>query len=85
MESSKTRLLYAIQMYDFYLYELQLYLDTHPTCQHGLASFRKYKQLRAQAVDSYTKLFGPITAVQSDCSNAFEWTAGPWPWEKEAN
>lgn len=85
MENNKSRLLYAIQMYDFYLYELQLYLDTHSNCRNGLEAFRKYKELRKQAVDAYTNRYGPITALDSSCNNVFEWANGPWPWEKEAN
>lgn len=46
MENKRRQLMYAIQMYDFYLYELQLYLDTHPTCRNGLFAFRRYKELR---------------------------------------
>lgn len=85
MESKRQQLLNAIQMYEFYLYELQLYLDTHPACPNGLNSFRKYKQLLSQAVSAYTKSYGPLTAKDSECSTVFEWAGGPWPWEKEAN
>ncbi|MFR7724129.1 MAG: spore coat protein CotJB, partial [Clostridia bacterium] len=53
MENKRRQLMYAIQMYDFYLYELQLYLDTHPTCRNGLFAFRRYKELREKAVRSY--------------------------------
>lgn len=85
MENKRNQLMYAIQMYDFYLYELQLYLDTHPTCQNGLNAFRNYKALREQAVQTYNRSFGPISPFESNCEDAFEWAKGPWPWEKEAN
>lgn len=85
MESNRQSLLNAIQMYAFYLYELQLYLDSHPTCTNALNAFRKYKQLHCSAVAAYNRSFGPITAADSDCTEVFEWAKGPWPWEKEAN
>lgn len=85
MENKKRQLLYVLQMYDFYLYELQLYLDTHPTCPNGLRAFRKYKELRERTAAAYANLFGPISPLQSDCENIFDWVKGPWPWEKEAN
>lgn len=85
MENNRARLLYAIQMYDFYLYELNLYLDTHPTCRNGLNAFAKYKKLRERAVNAYTAAYGPINPADSDCSEVFSWAKGPWPWEKEAN
>lgn len=84
MENSKQQLLSLIQMYDFYLYELQLYLDSHSTCPNGLYAFQKYKELRQRAVSTYNQRYGPITAIESDCSGVFEWAKGPWPWEKEA-
>lgn len=85
MENNRRRLLNAIQMYSFYLFELQLYLDTHPTCANGLSAFRKYTELKQQAEGAYIRLFGPLTPEQSDCENTFNWVKGPWPWEKEAN
>lgn len=85
METNRQQLMSLIQMYDFYLYELQLYLDSHSTCSQGLNAFRKYKGLRERAVKAYVSNYGPITAVQSDCDSVFEWAKGPWPWEKEAN
>ncbi|MGN0666379.1 MAG: spore coat protein CotJB [Huintestinicola sp.] len=85
MDLTPQMLLNAIQMYDFYLYELQLYLDTHPTCRNGLNAFKRYKELRAQAVSAYNQRYGPITALESDCDNQFSWAAGPWPWERGAN
>lgn len=85
MDNRKRQLMYAIQMYGFYLYELQLYLDTHPTCPNGLAAFRKYKALMERAKDMYVKSYGPVIPTESNCDNVFEWANGPWPWEKEAN
>ena len=39
-------LLRAIQMYDFYLYELNLYLDTHPNDSQALSLFKKDTTLK---------------------------------------
>lgn len=85
MENNQRQLMNLIQMYDFYLYELQLYLDTHSTDRNALAAFRKYQQLRQTAAQRYNNMYGPITPIESNCSEVFEWAKGPWPWEKEAN
>ena len=77
-------LLRAIQMYDFYLYELNLYLDTHPTDNQALALFKKYKALKKSAYETYTEKYGPITSDQSS-DDYFNWVDGPWPWERSAN
>lgn len=82
--NERNNLMIAIQMYDFYLYELQLYLDTHPTCRNALSTYSRYKQLRDNAYKMYTEKYGPITADQSSCENVFEWVSDPWPWERSS-
>ena len=79
---NNNNLLTAIQMYDFYLYDLQLYLDTHPTCRNALAAFSKYRRLRSEAYELYAKKYGPLTPSQSSSEDCFEWAEGPWPWER---
>ncbi|MDE6763871.1 MAG: spore coat protein CotJB [Oscillospiraceae bacterium] len=78
-------LMCAIQMYDFYLYELNLYLDTHPTDRQALDLFKKYTELKAAAYDAYISKYGPITADQSSTDERFNWVDDPWPWERSAN
>lgn len=77
-------LLRAIQMYDFYLYELNLYLDTHPNDRQALALFKKYTALKRSAYETYIEKYGPITATQSS-GETFNWVNDPWPWERSAN
>lgn len=78
-------LMCAIQMYDFYIYELNLYLDTHPNDMQALAFLRKYTDLRVSAYEAYINKYGPITADQSSTNSHFNWVDGPWPWERSAN
>lgn len=81
----KNKLLRAIQMYDFALYELNLYLDTHPDCLEALKYFRQYKELRNCAYDEYTSLYGSVTAIQNTDDLHWEWIDEPWPWERSVN
>lgn len=84
--NDKEKLLKTIQMYDFSLYELNLYLDTHPHCQNALHYFRKYSILKNKAVDEYTRRFGPITAEQlNDNATSWEWSTKPFPWERSCD
>ena len=78
-------LMRAIQMYDFYLYELNLYLDTHPNDANALSLFKKYNEMRASAYESYTAKYGPITADSFTDGDCFTWPNDPWPWERSAN
>lgn len=64
----------------FALWEMHLYLDTHPwdlqmVEAHNRAS-TKYKALRADFEDK----FCPLTAANAQ---GVEWLKGPWPWENE--
>ncbi len=81
----KKQLLMTIQKYDFMLYELQLYLDTHPRCREALHMWKHYQELRKKAIGSYVRRFGPIQPDQTDENSPWSWIEGPWPWEKEAN
>ncbi len=78
-------LMRAIQMYDFYLDELNLYLDTHPNDRQALAMFKKYNELRTAAYEAYVKKYGPVTVDQSSTDSHFNWVDSPWPWERSAN
>lgn len=82
---TENNLLQAIQMYDFYLYELNLYLDTHPRDTQALALFKKFNALRKSAGEAYNKKYGPITANDFTDGDYFSWTDDPWPWERSAN
>lgn len=82
---AENNLMCAIQMYDFYLYELNLYLDTHPNDQEALALFKKTNEKRETAYKAYVSKYGPITADQFTEGSHFKWVDGPWPWERSAN
>lgn len=61
----------------FTLWELRLYLDTHPDDQEAFALLR---QLCTALGPNYATTFLP-----DDCANGWTWTNAPWPWEYAAN
>ncbi|MBQ8961654.1 MAG: spore coat protein CotJB [Ruminococcus sp.] len=75
-------LLRKIRQYDFTLKELNLYLDTHPGCRRALAMFQKYRKLRSDAYEEFTRRFGPLVPEQSENSDRWDWIDDPWPWER---
>lgn len=82
---NRNELMHTIQRYDFALYDLMLYLDTHPKCREALQLYAKYRKQREEAVSEYVSRFGPINALQSDTDKRWNWGNGPYPWEREAN
>ena len=80
--NERNMLLSRIKKYDFTLKELNLYLDTHPNCRRALSMFRKYRELRRDAVQEYNKRFGPLTPEQVTDTQSWTWVEDPWPWER---
>ena len=78
-------LLNAIQMYHFYLYDLNLYLDTHPNDKKALAKFNAIKRKLNEAQRIYNQKYGPLNALENNSEDNFYWVDGPWPWERGAN
>ena len=81
----KQKLLSMIRKYDFVLYELQLYLDTHPRCPEALRMWKNYQAMRQKAATAYVRQYGPLQPLQTSGDSPWAWNQGPWPWEKEAN
>lgn len=85
MMSERDKLLKTIQRCDFVLYELQLYLDTHPNCQQALSAYRKHREIKKKAEDIYISKYGPIIPQQSNAQEKWDWVENPWPWERSEN
>ena len=81
--TSRSELLKKIQETDFYAYDLQLYLNTHPKCEKALKLYVKTvdesKKLRAE----FESKFGPLTATSTSSTLPWQWSKNPWTWEKE--
>lgn len=80
--NERNMLLTKIKKYSFALYELNLYLDTHPDCRRALALFDKYNSIKNAAENEYIQKYGPITAEQNIDSQHWSWVDNPWPWER---
>lgn len=78
--SEREKCLKSLSATQFMLWELHLYLDTHPCDTNAMRRNRKYaEEYRAQLADFEAK-FGPLSAG----SGAGEdWLKTPWPWETE--
>ncbi len=83
MMTDRQKMLKRVQMFDFILDELNLYLDTHPTDQNALDYFARYQYLKNDAANQYEARFGPLRAEDFVDGDKFTWIKGPWPWESE--
>lgn len=82
---SRNELLCAIRQVNFVLYDLVLYLDTHPDCACGLSTYHEYKKEYDKMVHCYENKFGPLYSFSVENKNRWDWTDEPWPWQKECD
>lgn len=79
---NKDKLLRRVASLGFYMYELRLFLDTHPNNREALEMLNSYTKKYESVKEEYEKQFGPLTL---NGYNSDEWLKDPWPWEIEAN
>ena len=60
--------------------ELELYLDTHPTCKTALDYYYQTVAALQRFVEEYNNTNGPIVAMDSMDTERWSWTDTPWPW-----
>ena len=83
--NEKGKLLRDLSALAFSLYDLQLFLDTHPEDGNAIALFNQYRQKYMETAAEYESKFGPITAMNGVQDNSWKWIKSPWPWEYNAN
>lgn len=84
MTRNRETALYEIQQLSFKMYDIALFLDTHPDEASALTEYAltigKYNSM----VKNYEKLYGPLTINNTDeCNAKWNWINGPWPWEND--
>lgn len=69
----------------FSMYDLHLFLDTHPYDMNAIALFTQYKQKYLILRTEYERRYGPLSALEGVSDNQWKWIHSPWPWEYSAN
>lgn len=80
-----TSLMRSLSAVAFSMYDLQLFLDTHPENTNAMALFEQYRQKYLELAAEYEKRFGPLTAMNGVSDRQWKWIHSPWPWEYNAN
>ncbi len=71
---------------DFALYELVLFLDSHPENKKAMELMARYRKMREELVGDYEKRFGKYIVTLSDVpddAEHWQWIEGPWPWDND--
>lgn len=71
-----------IGAYKFALYDLGLYLDSHP-CDHKAMELRAvYKRRLEELIEEYEQHYGKYVVTMADVQDCWtEWVKDPWPWD----
>ncbi len=84
--NDKDTLRQKLHAVDFALYELNLYLDTHPASKKAMELLIKYRKAKSELKESYEKKYGKYVYTVHDVpadTETFSWIESPWPWESE--
>lgn len=82
---NRHQLLQYISEVSFAVNDITLYLDTHPNDEQALAYFQEVQCMRNEALEEYSRLYGPLTIDTADISlsRSWDWVNQPWPWEPQ--
>lgn len=79
--SEQEMLMRKIRAVDFAIWEVHIFLDTHPTDTDALALNDKYGKRRDVLVTEYEQKYGPLDMSRVTSSTRWQWISDPWPWE----
>lgn len=65
----------------FAMWELHLYLDTHPEDISALKLYNKYEEKYFALKDEFESKYGPL--YSSEGTPGVRWLKNPWPWDFE--
>ena len=83
MDRNKSILLSRIEKTQFVLFDLRLYLDTHPTDMQAIRHYSHFQHVLGELTKEYEKMYGPIAPKFTPNGERWAWCDGPWPWERE--
>lgn len=76
---NKSELTQKLSAAEFAMWDLHLYLDTHPGDLSAVGLYNKYYKQYRMLREEYESTCGKLTAIHAQ---GVEWLKNPWPWEK---
>lgn len=82
--NERQRLLMEVQKYGFAMWDLNLYLNTHPTDRNVMMLFDQYRNAYKKAKQDYEERYGTLSLENTTANSGYwVWNKSPWPWEGE--
>ena len=79
---TRAMLMQQIDAVQFAMWELHLYLETHPDDLSALALYKKYEEKNEKLVSEFEENCGPL---YSNSDPGVSWLKNPWPWDLGGN
>lgn len=82
--NERQRMLLEVQKYGFAMWDLNLYLNTHPMDRNVMMLFDQYRNAHKKAKEDYESKYGPLCLEHTPANSGYWlWNKSPWPWEGE--
>lgn len=78
--TEQQRLMRRIDACRFAMWELKIFLDTHPDNCEAVKSLQERRKMAADLIKQYEDAYGPLNPSDATASR-WAWVQEPWPWE----
>lgn len=75
-------MLLDIQKLEFAIYDLALFLDTHPNDPVALYRHKMLTDQHMQLKHVYEAQFGIMSVMSHELGDTWRYIDGPWPWDR---
>ncbi len=81
---SKDEMLRQLSALDFYVIDLNLYLNTHPDDRDAINKYNAVVREAAAMRKEFESQYGPLSP-QFESKVPWQWIDNPWPWQYQFN
>lgn len=81
---NRDELLQKITALDFYMIDLNLYLNTHPNDAEAINLYNRVGRDARTLREEYEKMYGMLSP-NTTSKVPWQWIENPWPWQAEFN
>lgn len=81
---NRDELLKKITAVDFYIIDLHLYLNTHPTDKEAISKYNAAVKESRELRETFERMYGPLS-YNFISKYPWQWIDNPWPWQYKFN
>jgi len=82
---NRDEMLQKLMALDFFILDLHLYLDTHPTDRDAITKYNAAVKEGKEIREQYEQQFGMLSSQFSTSKYPWQWIDDPWPWQAKFN